>query len=150
MNKIEKLAMKAIPVILTVIGMIMIDGCAKEISLGLIGKCNVEYIDEDGDGLYDVADVTLVISLTENSTDNYTKTTVLWDDNVVLTSGGLPVEYTQTVDLAEDAAHKFSFRCERSENGSTKISEGMIPVLVEDGVVSADYEVHIGGGISIK
>lgn len=150
MNKIEKFAMKAIPIILTVVAMIMIGGCAKEISLGLIGKCNVEYIDEDSDGLYDAANVTLVISLTENSTDNYTKTIVLWDDSVVLTAGGLPVEYTQTVDLTEDAAHKISFRCERSENGSSKISQGMIPVLVEDGVVFADYEVHSGGGISIK
>lgn len=150
MNKIGKFALKAMHLILTVLGMIMIDGCTKEISLGLIGKCKVEYIDEDGDGLNDAANVTLVISLTENSTDNYTKTTVLWDDSIVLTAGGLPVEYTQTVDLSKDSTHKFSFKCERVEQGSDEISQGMIPVLVKDGVVYADYEVHIGGGISIE
>lgn len=95
------------------------------------------------------ADVTLYIVLKEGSTVNYNRTLVSWDDEIVLTAGGLPVEYTQNVGLSEDAEHSFSFRCEWSEVGSSGVGQGMIPVSVKEGKVSADLVVDSSGGITI-
>ncbi|MCM1177018.1 MAG: hypothetical protein NC308_00825 [Clostridium sp.] len=120
-----------------------------EEKIGLTARCTVEYSDQDGDGLNDSAGVTLSITLNEGSTYNYFDTVVLWDDGIVMNGGGLPVSYTQYVDLSTNAKHQFSFTCKSERNGSQHISKHTIPVHIENGEVSADLVVVTNGGYKI-
>lgn len=119
--------------------------------IGHTARCYVEYVDNNGDGINDSANVTLSITLNDNSTANYTSTVVYWDDRQVLSTGGLPVKYTQNVELSKDADHKFSFQCERyGTGGNVNKGAGSLPVIVENGEVSADFIVSGNSGTSIK
>lgn len=124
--------------------------CEQKTVIGYTAKCSIEYIDDNCDGINDSANVTVLITLMENSTVNYTSTVVYWDESLALSVAGLPVQYTQNVDLSGDSQHKFSFQCEYLGSDGRKVGIGTLPVLVENGEVYADYVVSGNSGITIK
>ncbi len=110
--------------------------------IGLKAWVEYEYVDENEDGVNDIAKLTFHAKPSEHATVDFNDISLSWDGTVVHMTNALPTEYSLDLDLSIDSAHTFSISCRNTQNGASY--RGTLPVVAKTGEViietSIDFE----------
>jgi len=116
--------------------------------IGLKAWVEHEYIDENGDGINDIAILTFRATPSEHATVDFNDISLSWDGTVIHTTNALPLEYSMELDLSIDSAHAFFISCKSSQNGASH--SGTLPVIVKSGEVIIEISIEFEQSLTIK
>lgn len=118
--------------------------------IGLKAWVEHEYIDENGDGINDIAILTFRATPSEHATEHFNDISISWDGNIIHTTDSLPTECSMDLDLSADSVHTFNISCKNTHSGAAYI--GTLPVIIKSGevIISVTIDFEQSSNIEIS